>query len=397
MSESRRYFDPITEVRDKYPNARYYFILGGRGTGKTYPIIKQAIKDNLDGKGVFVYVRRWQESICASDMVDLFGVHSKFVAEYTDGEYNRVTYWRNHVYLERWITREDGSQVREYKNPVPIAKICDVNTAPRRKGGDFGMDKNGITHIIYDEVLEQAGCYLQNEWRRFLDVIATFVRDRWEKDTKIWLLANPVSKWKNPIFTNLGIKTKWTEKPGITEIRYPDADGKPGKMSSVFCYIAAITDKDGNVVDIDENRTRLYDEFFAFPNSKGAANSIVNGGWEMADSASLPESYDNDSYTKRTFYFKSDEENLFACDIRKNTRFNKLYLYFYATDEIPENSFYFTLLPELDRYAIIGWDTMHKAYKMFYNIWQTNRLFYESNEIADAFHAFCHEANQYVA
>lgn len=395
--ETRRYFDPIVEVQQKYPTARYYFILGGRGTGKTFPIIRQAIKDNLDGNGVFVYVRRWAEGICSADMVDLVGVHSEWVNEYTKGQYNKVTYWRNCFYLERWITHEDGTQVREYKNPTPIGKVCDVNTAPRKKGPDFGMDKGGITHIIYDEVLEQAGGYLVNEWKRFLDVVATYVRDRWEKDTKIWLLANPVSKWKNPIFTNLGIKTKWTEKPGITEIRYPDKDGKPGKMSSVFCYIAAITDDKGNVIDVDENRTRLYDEFFAFSNSKGTSNSIVHGFWEMAEAASLPEAYDNDSYTKRTFYFKASEEDFFACDIRKNTKHNKMYLYFYACDEIPENQFYFTLMPELERYAIIGWDTKHKAYKMFYDIWVTNRLFYESNEIADAFHAFCHDAEQYVA
>ena len=307
---SRRYFDPIKEVQEKYPKARYYFILGGRGTGKTFPIIRQAIKDNLDGNGVFVYVRRWAEGICSSDMVDLVGVHSEWVNEYTKGQYNKVTYWRNCFYLERWITHEDGTQVREYKNPIPIGKVCDVNTAPRKKGPDFGMDKGGITHIIYDEVLEQAGGYLVNEWKRFLDVVATYVRDRWEKDTKIWMLANPVSKWRNPYFTNMGITTKLLNEPGTTEMTYPNEKGTKA-MSAVFQYIAALTDKDGNVIDVDPNRTNVYNTFFAFPNSKGKNMSITHGMWEMEDAATLPEKYLNDSELNRTIYFKSSEEDFF--------------------------------------------------------------------------------------
>ena len=57
-------FDPEsgkfdTEILLKlYPDARYYFILGGRGWGKTYPTLRLALKDALNQDGAFAYVRR---------------------------------------------------------------------------------------------------------------------------------------------------------------------------------------------------------------------------------------------------------------------------------------------------------------------------------------------------
>ena len=392
---AKRYFDPVEEVQKLYPTARYYYILGPRSCGKTYPIISQAIKDNLDGNGVFVYVRRLKDCISTADMNDLVGVHNEWVAQYTDGEYNRIAYWQSRFYLERWITHDDGTQTKEYKNPIPIGAVCDINTATNKKGPDFGKDKGGITHIILDEALEPGGKYLTNEWTRFLNVVSTYVRDRWEKDTKIWFLANPVSKWSNPYFTNLGIKTKLLENPGITEIQYPDEKGKP-VMSTVFCYIAANTDKDGNVIEIDEDRTKVYNKFFAFTNSKGVTSSITHGYWEMEDAAHLPERYLNDSEIKRTIYFKQTEDDFFACDIMKYFKSNQMFLYFRECDEIPEDSYYFTVLPELEKKAIIGFDTNNRLYKVFYQLWKTNKLFYESNEIADAWHGWVNSASKYI-
>ena len=56
-SKKTRYFE-VKPILKKYPKARYYFILGGRGTGKTYPVIAQAIEDSIKGRGKFAYVRR---------------------------------------------------------------------------------------------------------------------------------------------------------------------------------------------------------------------------------------------------------------------------------------------------------------------------------------------------
>lgn len=395
-SNKRRYWE-IDPLYEKYPNARYFFIVGGRSTGKTYPTIKRAIMDAIDGKGVFAYVRRYKDSISQFDMQTLFGKHSEWVSDYTDGEYNKVAYWQGGIYLERWSKDEEtGEMFKEYKNPQPIGTVASISTWETKKGGDFGGLYGGMTYIILDEALSDGALYLSGEWKKFQNVVSSFVRDRWEDNTKIVLLANPVSKWRNPYFTNMGISTKMLREPGTTEISYPDKNGNP-VMSTVFCYIAAVTNEKGEVVDIDPNRTNVYNKFFAFPNSEGTSKSIVMGFWELADAASLPEAYINDSVSKKKFFFKASEEDILQCEIMKFCQTNRYYIYFSHADEIPPEHWYFTLQPDLSHYAIIGFDTGHKLYKKFFEVYDTNAVFYEDNEIADAWHGFMHEANKYVA
>lgn len=394
--QTERRYQEVEPILKKYPKARYYFLLGGRGTGKTFPVIRKCIKDNIDGKGVFGYVRRYKEDIKESQMLDLVSVHDEWLAEYTKGEWNHIAYWRSRFYLERWRIRDDGTKEKEVRNPVPIGGVWAINTWEHDKGADFGKDKGGISNIVLDEALSKGGNYLNDEWGQFQNVIATLVRDRWEKDTKIWLLANPVSKWKNPYFSNMGIASKLLNEPGITEITYPNDKGTKA-MSAVFCYIAAVTDKNGNVVDVDENRTNVYNTFFAFPNSKGKSQSITHGYWEMEDAATLPDKYLNDSELNRVIYFKATEEDFFQCNIMKYHGTNQYYLWFCSCDEILPKHYYFTLLPEMERYAIIAGVKNHPLYQVFTELCKTNRLYYESAEIADAWHGWCHEARKYVA
>lgn len=392
----RRYWE-VDPLLDKYPSARYYFIVGGRATGKTYPTIKRAIKDAYDGKGVFAYVRRYKDSITQFDMQQLFGVHSEWIEDYTDGEYNKVSFWQGGVYLERWIKNEEtGELEREYKNPIPIGTVASISTWETKKGADFGAGKGGMAHIILDEALSDGALYLNREWKKFQNVVSSFVRDRWEKDTKIWMLSNPVSKYRNPYMTNMGISRKLLEEPGITEISYPDKNGKP-VMSTVFCYIAAVTNEKGEVVDVDENRTNVYNTFFAFPNSESSAQSITFGFWELADAASLPEAYLNDSVTRYTFFVKISDEDILQCEIMKFIQTNRFYLYFSHADTLQPDHYYFTLVPDLSHYAIIGFDTGHRLYKKFFDIYETNAVFYEDNECADSWHGFMREAKQYAA
>ena len=67
MKSKRRYFE-VKPIWKKYPSARYYYLLGGRGTGKTYPVIKKCIEDYLDGKAFLLMFggekKALQLSIC---------------------------------------------------------------------------------------------------------------------------------------------------------------------------------------------------------------------------------------------------------------------------------------------------------------------------------------------
>lgn len=387
----KRYFE-VQPLIDKYPKARYYYILGGRGCGKTYPVIQKAIKDAIDGKGVFAYIRRYKESLKTRNLEMLISPHDKFVEEYTDGVWNKIKYWRGCFYLERWEPNDNGVMERVDKNPVPIGGAWSMNTWESDKGPDFGADKGGVAHIIVDEVLSKAGQYLSDEWSIVQNVISSLVRDRWEQDTKIWMLANPISKWNNPYFRNMGFSKKLIEEPGTTEVQYKGENDEI-TMTAVFCYIAAITDKYGNVKEIDENRTNVYNNFFAFSHSKGKSKSITHGFWEMEDSARLPSgTYDN-STKNRTIYLIFEEEKL-AIDIMRYDPSGVYYMFCYPTQKIREKTYYITLNTSLDKYAIIGDTTSHPIWQLFKQIYLSGQVYYSDDTTADAFHGFLLEARK---
>lgn len=389
--KSKRYLE-VEPILKKYPKCRYYFLLAARGTGKTYPVIKKSIMDYLDGKGVFAYIRRYKESLSSTAMTDLIGVHSNWISEYTNGKWNKIIYYRKRFYLELWGENENGEYVKLERNPQPIGGCWSLTTWETDKGPDFGADKGGISNIILDEAFSKAGQYLKDEWSTFQNVISSLIRDRWEKDTKIWMLANPVSKWANPYTRNMGIAKKLVEEPGTTQLDYRDDKGNI-TMSMLFVHIAAITDEKGNVVEIDENRTNIYNRFFAFPNSRGKSKSITHGFWEMDDSNKLPSGIYSESTKNRTVYLKWQEE-LLAIDIMKHDYTNTYYLFLYPTNEIRKNCYYITLDMVMDKYAIIGLTGSHPIYQLLNQIYKSGQVYYSDDSTADAFHGFRLEARK---
>ena len=381
-----RYFE-VKPLLKKYPKARYYFVLGGRGTGKTYPVIAEAITDAIQGKGLFGYIRRHKESLTTFNMQQTFGVHDDLVDKLTGGQWNRIKYWQRRFWLERWEPNPDTGQMeRTAKNPEPIGAAYSMSTWETDKGADFGFS-SGIKHIILDEALSKAGQYLNDEWGVFQNVISSLVRDRWQFDTKIWLLANPISKWTNPYFQNMGITKALLEKPGITEIKYPDDKGGTA-MTSVFAYIGL------TVGEIDPNREALYNTFFAFQNSKGKSKSITHGYWEMDDSARLPAGVYQESTKNRTVYCIFGEEKL-AIDIMRYDYQNKYYLMIYPTAKIRDKTYYLILGTSLDKYAIVGSDDSHPIAQLIMRIYNTGQVYYSDDSTADAFHGFLLERIRY--
>lgn len=381
-----RYFE-VTPLLKKYPKARYYYILGGRGTGKTYPVIKQAITDAITGKGKFAYIRRHKESLTMFNMKTTFNIHSQLVEDLTKGAWNKITYWQRQFWLEKWELNPDtGLMERTAKSTESIGAAYAMSTWETDKGADYGFDA-GIKNIIVDEALSKAGQYLPDEWAIFQNVISSLVRDRWTFDTKIWLLANPISKWANPYFRNMDIKKQLIAKPNITEIKYPDDKGGTA-MTAVFAYIGE------EVGQIDTNRQNLYNTFFAFQHSKGKSKSITHGYWEMDDSARLPSGVYQESTKNRTIYAIFGEEKL-AIDLMKYDYQNKYYLMIYPTETIRDKTYYMILGTSLDKYAIIGMDNSHPITKLVMQICETGQVYYSDDSTADAWHGFLLERRKY--
>ena len=382
-----RYFE-VKLLLKKYPKARYYFVLGGRGIGKTYPVIREAITDAIQGKGKFGYIRRHKESLSTFNLQQTFGVHNDFIATLTKGQWNRIKYWQRCFWLEKWEKNEETGQLeRVAKSTEPIGAAYSMSTWETDKGADFGFE-GGIKHIILDEALSKAGQYLNDEWSIFQNVISSLVRDRWDFDTKIWLLANPISKWANPYFRNMGITKALLNNFGITEIKYPDDKGGTA-MTSIFAYIGL------EVGDIDPNREALYNTFFAFQNSKGKSKSITHGYWEMEDSARLPSGVYQESTKNRTVYAIFGEEKL-AIDIMRYDFQSKYYLMIYPTKEIRPKTYYMILGTSLDKYAIIGYDSSHPIAKLVTQIYNSGQVYYSDDATADAWHGFLIERKKYT-
>ena len=391
-------FDPITGKFDTailakmYPNARYYFILGGRGWGKTYPTIRLCLEDVLNDKGAFAYVRRYKDSISDTFIQDLMHPHEDWLSKRTNGEWNRIGYYRKRWTFERWdeITHRDGetSFGKVDKAPVACAGAFAMNTWETAKGPDFGADKGGVKNIIIDEALSAGGDYLSDEWGKFQNVISSLVRENYEQDTKIWLLANPVSKYNSPYFRNLGITKAMMKEAGVTEIVYPP-DEFGHTMSCVFCYLGE---------DKEEAKTKAstkdltYSTFFAFPNSKGKSKSITHGTWELEDSNQLPSGVFQESDEIYQLYMVM-EEDLIGIKIMQSNR-EVPYLFFYPASKMDKNTYYFTNNCDLNPYAIVGAGTGHPAAKIFDSIWQTNQVYYSDNTVADMVHGFMLEAKK---
>lgn len=382
-----RYFE-VSPIRKKYPKARYYFLLGGRGTGKTYPVIAEAITDAIKGKGMFAYVRRYKESITGFHMDLLISPHNALVEKITGGKWNRITYWRRRFYLELWVHDDATDQwMRTERSKEPIGAAYSLSTWETDKGADFGFN-DGIAHIIVDEVLSKAGKYLTDEWGVVQNVISSLVRDRWEQDTKIWFLANPISKWANPYIRNMGVTKNMLINPGITEIKYPDDSGKGVAMSAVFANLGLSID------EIDPNRLAVYNTFFAFPNSKGKSKSITHGYWEMEDSSRLPSGVYQESDKLITLYAIFQEEKL-AIDIMKYTGTGQYYMLIYPTENIRPHTYYFLLGTSLDKYAIIG-NAPHPMATLLNTVYKSGRVYYSDDSTADAWHGFLIERRKYT-
>ena len=377
----------LCPILERYPDARYYVLIGGRSCGKTYPTVKQSIKDAIDGKGVFAYVRRLKESISETNMRELCAPHglgsaSAWIEDYTGGKYNKVGYFRRHWYLERWEQTEADELIRVDRNPVPIGKAISLSTWETDKGSDFGADKKGIKNIIIDEFLSAGGNYLKDEWQMVQQVISTLVRGNYDKDTKIYMLANPVSKHAGPYLKNLGVTKKMLDHFGVTEIRYPSENGAP-QMSAVFVYIAPVGIAESQV---DTEQTMVYNTFFAFPSSKGRSKALTHGYWEMSDAQLLDSGIYNDSKKRRTIYLLLDEDIL-ACDFCRYNQTGKSYLFIRPAAKVRDKCYFVTLDSTLSKYGIIAFGS-HPITESFKKVYLTNQVYFSDLATADIFHAF---------
>lgn len=385
MAKKKSIYWEAEELLKEKPDARYYFILSMRSSGKTYSVLRNAVKDQWKGLGMFAYVRRHDEYIKPSKLQELFGPQN--IEALTDGVWNKISFWRGFFYYERWEPNEEtGIMERVLKNPEPCGIAVAVNTWEGAKGQDIGAAHGGFKHIIFDEAITGQN-YLVDEFQKFKNVISSLVRTRVTQDTKIWFLANPLSKWC-PYFPELGINKQMIQEPGHRyEIKYPDTD-----MTTIFEYI-------GPLGGSNSAGSQVFQTFFAFPNSKGKSQSITEGFWELDDAVHLPSQvYKNSELVKELFMYFGEtwlrgQVMRYYSEMQKR---NVYYLNWTPSREPKQKEYYFILFAVPDPYAIIGVKTGHPLAQLLNDCYKRGQVYYSDNTVADMVHGFLKEAQNIV-
>jgi len=201
--------------------AYYFFLVGGRGLGKTFGAKKRAIAKALKTGEQFIYLRRYKTEIVASketffaDIGHLFPDWDFAIHGYT-------------AVAAPASTRDEKK--REWKT---IGYFVALSTAQSKKGVSY----HNVTTIIFDEFIIEKGTYhyLPNEVTVFNNFYLTV--DRYQDKTKAFFLANSVSI-QNPYFLEYEIRpdenpnSEFVKKAnGYLVAHFPDA---ANFQSSVF-------------------------------------------------------------------------------------------------------------------------------------------------------------------
>ena len=168
----------------------FNFVIGGRGTGKTYTTLKSVVEENR----IFMFMRRTQAQ---ADLINK-PEFSPFKA------YNRDS---GNVIFSKPLTKYNSGFFRHDDfsgNDVPIGYTAALSTISNIRG----FDASDVDILIYDEFIpERHERPIKNEGAAFLNAYETVNRNRELKGKpplQVICLAN-ANDIGNPIFLELGL------------------------------------------------------------------------------------------------------------------------------------------------------------------------------------------------
>lgn len=249
MEESQKFYD-ISHILGK--QAHYNIIIGERSNGKTFAVLKYALKRFCLLGEQLAIVRRWNEDFTGKRGQTMFDAIIKegLVEKYTDNKWNSIYY-----YSSRWfLCRYDEKGKREIDS-IPFAFGFSLSASEHDKSTSYPSIKN----ILFDEFLSRNG-YLKDEFVLFMNVVSTIARQR--KDIKIFMLGNTVNKYC-PYFREMGLTNIYNQKQGEIDLyKYGES---PLRVAVEYCK----PNKKGKSSDI----------LFAFKNPR--LQMITGGSWEI--------------------------------------------------------------------------------------------------------------------
>jgi len=183
-------------LRYKVP---YRLIIGERSNGKTYAVKMQCYKHyRMTGKK-FVYIRKRRDSISRKEMRKLWAdVNEDYIL---DDLHDTIKY-----------TPDSGFYYENENERITVGYALSLEDYESKKGIPF----NDVDIIFFDEFIEQRGD-LEDEWRRFINLVSTIRRKR--DDVEIYLVANTITRYST-YFDNFGIDIKRLKQGEISYIKH---------------------------------------------------------------------------------------------------------------------------------------------------------------------------------
>lgn len=262
--------------------ADFNLVIGQRGNGKTFGVLKYFLEVYKKTKKRFCYIRRWDEDIKAFRMEQLFAPFRNIIDELFGEEYS--IQYRNHKF---YLVNGNGTKVDT------IGYVLSLSSSHHTKSISY----TNVANILYDEFIRMAGEQeLKDELSRFDNTLSTIIRGD-NINVVIWMLANTVSKY-SPYFLRFGIDINKVEQGSIVNKEIQLETGDILKVALEYC-------------EFNKDASEKI--------SKYSTNAMIKSGkWEIPETDEIPSVPGSKIKEQLLFSIYSDEVNVtIGCFLRK--------------------------------------------------------------------------------
>lgn len=262
--------------------ADFNLVIGQRGNGKSFGVLKHFLELYKKTKKRFCYIRRWDEDIKASKMELLFAPFPNVIDELFGQEFSIA--YRNHKF---YLVNADGVKVD------CIGYVLSLSSSHHTKSVSY----TNVGSILLDEFIKMAGEQeLKDELSRFDNILSTIIRGD-NTNVVIWMLANTVSKY-SPYFLRFGIDINKLEQGTITCKDINLETGEVLRVAIEYC-------------EFNEEASKKI--------SKYTTNAMIKSGkWEIPETDEIPTVPGSQVKEQLLFTIYSEEVNVIVgCFLRK--------------------------------------------------------------------------------
>ena len=362
--------------------AVYNIVIGQRGNGKTYAVLKYGVERYIEGyregkTEQLAIIRRYAEHFKGKRASTLFDnlVANGEIEKLSGGLFTGVQYRSNAWYLT--YRDEDNNVVPD---SVPFAYAFALTQVESDKSSSYP----NVTTVLFDEFLSRSG-YLVDEFNLFQNTLSTIIRNK--DNVRVFMCGNTVDKYGCPYFTEMKLTHVKEQKLGTIDV-YKTARQLPESFRALvaveYCEVASATKSSEFYFDWDSNSVKM----------------ITKGYWEMSEYPRLPYRYKDiaSSLLLRFFIVYRDEklnceiynydESFFIYVQRKTTPLNISSSDIVFTLDVSPQINYFTRLLHPSRNV--------KVLVTIARLFLDNKVFYQNDEVGEIARSYIIESEQKI-